>query len=313
MGAEADDKRGLYALQKPMRIVTQGPILQRRLAALGLISATGAMMACLNPASAQNATATAPRPSNTPTGLFGYMDDSTVIAKGTINPKYSFNPSAGGNSQTWQQTLTLNYGASDRLEAGIALSYAPSFYNNQNADKRSFMVNVPLQYVFVQRMQNGTGFALVSTPAIGRQSVAGQRDQTQWSFDNHLVIDHDFDGRYFIGTNLGYTAADNYNSTVNNPSGTFYWQIGGTVKVNSHLYWGIEAQLSQQLNNYFSDPSGWAGFIGTSISVPINHRVTFAAAYMRQIIGGVNGQPSARLNTQDFSQNMGRAVLSFSF
>lgn len=313
MGAKADDKRRLGDLQKPMRIHTQRPALQRRLAALGLLSMTQAMMACLSPASAQNAAATAPRPSNTPTGLFGFMDDSTVIAKGAINPKYTFNPSTGGGSQTWQQKLTLNYGVSERFEAGVAITYTPTFKTAPNADTRALMFNVPLQYVFVQRMQNGTGFALVSNFGIGRETIAQQPNQTQWTIDNHLVLDHDFDGRYFIGTNLGYTANDSFNADVKSPSGTVYWQIGGTMKVNSHLYWGVQAQLSQQLNNYFSDPEGWAGFIGTSISVPINARFTFAASYMRQIIGGINGTPSARLNTQDFSQNMGRAVLSFTF
>jgi hypothetical protein len=254
-----------------------------------------------------------PIPSQTPTGVFGFMDDSTVLTKGVFNPKYLLNPSSGGQSQTWEQKLTLNYGFASNFQAGIAISYVPTYNSNNNPDNKITSVVIPLQYVFVQRMQNGTGFALVTTLSMGRETITRQPNETQWEIDNHFVLDHDFDGRYFIGTNIGYTASNNYNALVNDPSGTFYLQVGGTIKLNPYLYWGVQLQLSQQLNSYFTKPEGWASFIGTSIAMPLTPHFTIAASYMRQMIGGIDAIPQARLNTQDFSQNMGRLVLSVTF
>lgn len=252
-------------------------------------------------------------PSNTPNGLFGFMDDSTVIAKGVFNPQYAFLPSWSGGTQTPNQKLTFNYGVTERFEAGIALSYAPT-YNGGNVDNSRFLnVSLPMQYVIVQRMQNTTGFALVSTPALGWEDFTGAPGNRQWSFDNHVVIDHDFDGRFFAGVNIGYLAANTYAKSGRTPGGTLYVQGGGTVKINDHFYWGAQVQWSQQLSDFFSDPSGWAAFIGTSISVPLNHHVTFSAAYMRQLAGRENDNPSARLNTQSFSQNMGKLAVSVYF
>lgn len=255
----------------------------------------------------------APIPSNTPHGLFGFMDDSTVIAKGALNPVYTFLPSWSAGTDSLNQKLTLNYGVSDRFEAGLAINYEPTVNAGGIDNSRLVNVAVPLQYVFIQRMQNGSGFALVSTPALGWENVTGGPGNRQWSFDNHIVIDHDFDGRFFAGVNIGYLASNTITREGRTPGGMLYLQGGGTAKINDHFYWGLQFQLSQQLNDFFSDPSGWAAFLGTSISVPINHRVTFSAAYMRQVAGRENDNPSARLNTQSFSQNMGRAALSFNF
>ena len=252
-------------------------------------------------------------PSNTPHGLFGFMDDSTVIAQGVFNPVYTFLPSWSTGTQTWNQKLTFNYGVTERFEAGLAISYAPTIDTGNIGNSRLINLSLPLQYVFVQRMQNGTGFAILSTPTIGWEDFNNQASNRQWSFDNHFALDHDFDGRFFAGINLGYTASNSYSRGVQAPSGTLYLLGGGTVKVTSNFYWGLQFQISQQYNNFISDPSGWAAFLGTSISLPLSPYVTFSAAFMRQLAGRENGNPSARLNTQSFSQNMGRAALSFNF
>lgn len=254
-----------------------------------------------------------PIPSNTPNGLFGFMDDSTVISQGVFNPQYTFLPSWSPGTQTLGQKVTFNYGVTERFEAGVAVGYSPTV-NTGNVGNSSFWnVSLPLQYVIVQRMQNGSGFALVSTPALGWQDFNNQPGNRQWSFDNHLVIDHDFDGRFFAGINIGYLASNTYARTGRTPGGTLYLQGGGTVKIMPQFYWGVQFQISQQLNDFLSDPAGWAAFLGTSISVPLSHTVTFSAAYMRQLVGRENDNPSARLNTQSFSQNFGRAALSFYF
>lgn len=255
----------------------------------------------------------APIKSSTPSGLFGFMDDSTVIGQGVFNPQYSFTPSWSAGSQTLSQKVTLNYGVTERFEAGLAVNYAPTLNAGNGGNSHSWNVSLPLQYVFVQRMQNGTGFALVSTPALGWQDFNNQSSNRQWSFDNHLVIDHDFDGRFFAGINIGYTASNTYARSGRTPGGTLYLQGGGTVKITPHFYWGIQAQISQQLNDFVSDPSGWAAFLGTSVSVPLTSTATLSAAYMRQLVGRENDTPSARLNTQSFSQNMAKAMLSLYF
>ena len=46
--------------------------------------------------------------SNTPHGLFGFMDDSTVIAKSAFNPVYTFLPSWGSGTQTLNEKLNFN-------------------------------------------------------------------------------------------------------------------------------------------------------------------------------------------------------------
>lgn len=251
--------------------------------------------------------------SKTPTALFGFVDETDVIDKGVINPKYYFNPSMSPGSQTWEQKLQVNYGVTERLEAGLAITYAPTFNSGGMKDNRVTSLVAPLQYVIVQRMQNGTGVAWYSIPSIGWQNNGALPSQNSWSFDNHLAVDHDFDGRYFLGFNLGYTAANTYGSGQNSPSGTFYVSAGYTVKFDPNIYWGVQAQFSQQMNNYFSDPAGWAAFLGTSVSIPFSSSFTLAATYMRQIVGGVNGVSGASLNTQDFALNKGRVVLSFYF
>lgn len=255
----------------------------------------------------------APIKSSTPSGLFGFMDDSTVIGQGVFNPQYSFTPSWSAGSETLSQKVTLNYGVTERFEAGLAVSYAPTLNAGNAGNSHAWNLSLPLQYVFVQRMQNGTGFALVSTPALGWQDFNNQSSNRQWSFDNHLVIDHDFDGRFFAGINIGYTASNTYARSGRTPGGTLYLQGGGTVKITPHFYWGIQAQISQQLNDFVSDPSGWAAFLGTSVSVPLTSTATLSAAYMRQLVGRENDTPSARLNTQSFSQNMAKAMLSLYF
>jgi len=255
----------------------------------------------------------APIPSNTPHGLFGFMDDSTVIAQGVFNPVYTFLPSWSTGTQTWNQKLTFNYGVTDRFEAGLAISYAPTIDTGNIGNSRLINLSLPLQYVFVQRMQNGTGFAILSTPTIGWEDFNNQASNRQWSFDNHFVLDHDFDGRFFAGINIGYTASNTYARSGRTPGGTLYLQGGGTVKITPHFYWGIQAQISQQLNDFVSDPSGWAAFLGTSVSVPLTSTATLSAAYMRQLVGRENDTPSARLNTQSFSQNMAKAMLSLYF
>lgn len=251
--------------------------------------------------------------SKTPTALFGFVDETDVIDKGVINPKYFFNPSLSPGSQTWEQKFQVNYGVTERFEAGLAITYAPTFNVGGVNDNRVTSLVAPLQYVLIQRMQNGTGVAWYSVPSIGWQNNGSLPSQNQWSFDNHLAIDHDFDGKYFLGFNLGYTAANTYGSGQSNPSGTVYVSAGYTVKFGHNVYWGVQAQLSQQLNSYFTDPAGWAAFVGTSVSIPFSPSFTLAATYMRQIVGGVNGMPQANLNTQDFSLNRGRVVLSFYF
>lgn len=251
--------------------------------------------------------------SKTPTALFGFVDETDVIDKGVINPKYFFNPSLSPGSQTLEQRFQVNYGVTERFEAGLAFTYAPTFNTGGINDNRVTSLVAPLQYVLIQRMQNGTGVAWYSVPSIGWQNNGSLPSQNQWSFDNHLAIDHDFDGRYFLGFNLGYTAANTYGSGQSNPSGTVYVSAGYTVKFGHNVYWGVQAQFSQQLNSYFTDPAGWATFIGTSVSIPFSSSFTLAATYMRQVAGGINGMPQASLNTQDFSLNRGRVVLSFYF
>ena len=252
-----------------------------------------------------------PTPSNTPDGLFGFMDDSTVIAAGKRKLKYQFLPSNGGGTDDWGQRLQINYGFTDNFLAGLALQYQPSNGPQANDASNTVSVLVPMQYVFVQRMQNGTGFALVTTANIGRTHNAALPGETQWSLDNHFVLDHDFDGTYFIGTNFGYTAGAT--DWAKSPNGTFYVQAGGTIKFSPHFYWGVQFQLSQALSSFFSNQAGWAGFVSTSVSMPINSAWTLSAAYMRQVVGGENANPSARLNTQNFSQNLGKVALAFVF
>lgn len=255
----------------------------------------------------------APIKSNTPNGLFGFMDDSTVIAQGVFNPIYTFLPIWSAGTQTLTQKMTLNYGVTDRFEAGLAVNAAPTVNAGNVNNSSVWNISLPMQYVFVQRMQNGPGFALVSTPAIGGEDFSQQPSNRQWSFDNHLVIDHDFDGRFFAGVNIGYTASNTVARSGRTPGGTLYLQGGGTLKVTSNFYWGLQFQISQQLNDFVSDPSGWAAFLGTSVAIPLSSYVTFSAAYMRQLAGRENDNPAARLNTQSFSQNIGRAALSFYF
>jgi hypothetical protein len=251
--------------------------------------------------------------SKTPTALFGFVDETDVIDKGVINPKYFFNPSLSPGNQIWEQKFQVNYGVTERLEAGLALSYTPTLYSNGENNFRVTSLTMPLQYVLLQRTQNGTGIAWYTIPSFGWQNNGPLPLQHTWSFDNHLAIDHDFDGQYFLGFNLGYTAGNTYGGGLKDPSGTFYVSAGYTVKFDRIIYWGLQAQFSQQLNNYFSDPEGWAAFIGTSVSIPFSEKFTLAATYMRQIAGGVNGMPQARFNTEDFSLNRGRVVLSFYF
>ena len=252
-----------------------------------------------------------PVPSNTPDDVFGFLDDSTVLNAGTRKLKYVFLPSSGGGSATWTQKLALNYGATDNLEIGLAVAYQPTISTLPGESTRQLSVQAPMQYVLVQRMQNGTGFALITTPSIGTSRAAGQPSASNWTLDNHFALDHDFDGRYFIGLNVGYTAgATDWRQS---PSGTFYIQGAATAKLNPYLYWGVEVQASQQMNGFFSGNAGWATFAGTSISVPMSAQVTFSAAYMRQIAGRETANPSANLNTQNFSQNLGKVALAIYF
>jgi hypothetical protein len=251
--------------------------------------------------------------SKTPTALFGFVDETDVIDKGVINPKYYFTPALSPGSQTWEQKLQVNYGVSDRLEAGVAVTYAPTLNSGGINDYRVTSIVVPLQYVLVQRMQNGTGVAWYSIPSFGWQNNSALPSQHTWSFDNHLAIDHDIDGKYFLGFNLGYTAGNTYGGGLKEPSGTWYVSAGYTVKFGTNVYVGAQAQFSQQFNNYFSEPEGWAAFLGASFTIPFSPSFTLAGTYMRQIVGGVNGMPQANLNTQDFSLNRGRVVLSFYF
>ncbi len=251
--------------------------------------------------------------SKTPTALFGFVDETDVIDKGVINPKYYFNSSGSPGSQTWEQKLQVNYGVTDQLEAGLAITYAPTFNTGGINDNRVTSIVAPLQYVLIQRMQNGTGVAWYSIPSFGWQSNGNLPSQHTWSFDNHLAIDHDFDGRYFLGFNLGYTAGNTYGGGRTDPSGTWYVNAGYTMKFDPNVYVGVQAQFSQQLNNYFSDAAGWATFLGASFTIPFSQSFTLAGTYMRQIAGGVNGVPSGDLNTRDFPLNKGRVVLSFYF
>lgn len=251
-----------------------------------------------------------PLPSNTPTGLFGFMDDSSVIARGAINPKYGFFPAWSAHSQTLTQRMTLNYGVSDVFEAGVSAIYAQDSSSGSTADTTVLGLSAPMQYVFVTRVQNGTGFALVATPTITRNRDPLSRDTTGWTLDNHLVLDHDFGGKYFLGMNVGYTLAGDTRSEAN---GAFYLQGGGTIKFTDWLYWGVQLQLSQQLVKPLHDPSGWAAFVGTSVSLPVTKHLTFAAAYMRQIAGGERTNPIAHLNTQSFSRDLAQVVVSLGF
>lgn len=50
-----------------------------------------------------------------------------------------------------------------------------------------------------------------------------------------------------------------------------------------------------------------------SVSIPLTPAWTISGAYMRQVVGGENANPSARLNTQNFSQNMGKVAIAFVF
>ena len=252
-----------------------------------------------------------PIPSNTPDGLFGFMDDSTVISAGINKLKYQFLPTSGAGAAAWAQRVGISHGVTDNFLAGIAFTYQPSSGPTQSDDSRTFTLTVPMQYVFVQRMQNGTGFALVTTASIGRTNDNALPGTNQWSLDNHFALDHDFDGTYFIGTNFGYTAGAT--DWAKSPNGTFYLQAGGTIKFSPHFYWGVQAQISQALNGFFSNQAGWAGFVSTSVSIPINSAWTISGAYMRQIVGGENANPSARLNTQNFSQNLGKVAIAFVF
>ena len=251
--------------------------------------------------------------SKTPTALFGFVDETDVIDKGVINPKYYFNPSLSPGNQSWEQKFQVNYGVTERLEAGLAVTYAPTFNTGGINDNRVTSIVAPLQYVLIQRTQNGTGVAWYSIPSFGWQNNGNLPSQHTWSFDNHLSVDHDFDGRYFLGFNLGYTAGNTYGGGQAARSGTWYVSAGYTIKFDPNVYWGVQAQFSQQFNNYFSDPAGWAAYLGTSVSIPFSQSFTLAAAYMRQIAGGINGNPQAHLNTQDFALNKGRVVLSFYF
>ena len=201
----------------------------------------------------------------------------------------------------------------ERFQSGLAIAYAPTLNPEIFSHSKALILSLPLQYVFLQRMKNSSGFALVSTPAFGWDNFKNQPSNQQWNFDNHVVLDHDFDGRFFAGINLGYTASYSYSRGAQTPSCTLYVQGGGTIKFTSDFYWGLQFQMSQQFNNFISQPSGWAAFLGTSISMPFSQYVTFSAAYMRQLIGRENDNSLARLNTQSFSQNMGRAAISFNF
>ncbi len=252
-----------------------------------------------------------PIPSNTPDDVFGFLDDSTVLGLGTRKLKYVFLPSSGGGSTTWGQRVGLSYGATENFQFGATVTYQPTDSSIPGNGSRQFTLQAPMQYAFVQRMQNGTGFALITTPGFGTTRNSGQPGQTNWSLDNHFALDHDFNGTFFIGLNLGYTAGAT--SWRNDPSGTFYIQGAATVKLNPHFYWGVELQASQQMNGFFSGNAGWATFAGTSISVPMTPHVTFSAAYMRQLAGRETSNPAAHLNTQNFSQNMGKAALAFYF
>ena len=251
--------------------------------------------------------------SKTPTALFGFVDETDVIDKGVINPKYYFNPSISPGSNTWEQKLQVNYGVTEKFEAGLAVTYAPTINSGGINDYQVTSLVAPLQYVLIQRIQNGTGVAWYSIPSFGWQNNSGLPNQHTWSFDNHLAIDHDIDGKYFLGFNLGYTAGNTYGGNLRDPYGTWYVNAGYTVKFGSNVYVGAQAQFSQQFNNYFSDPAGWATFLGASFTIPFSSSFTLAATYMRQIVGGVNGLPQADFNTKDFSLNKGRVVLSFYF
>ena len=252
-----------------------------------------------------------PIPSNTPDDVFGFLDDSTVLAAGTRKLKYTFLPSSGGGSATWGQKIALNYGATENLEIGLAVLYQPTDSTLPGNSSRQLTLAAPMQYVFIQRMQNGTGFALITTPSFGTTRNSSTMGETNWSLDNHFALDHDFNGTFFIGLNLGYTAGAT--NGRQNPSGTFYIQGAATVKLSPHFYWGVELQASQQMNGFFSGNAGWATFAGTSISVPMTSSFTFSAAYMRQLAGRETSNPAANLNTQNFSQNMGKVALAFYF
>lgn len=283
-------------------------MLRWSLAGLGfLMAAPSAALADPAP----SAPSPKPIPSNTPDDLFGFLDDSTALSAGTRKIKYVFLPLSGGGSATWGQKLAFDYGATDNLEVGLAVFYQPTISTIPGDGARAFSLQAPMQYVFVQRMQNGTGFALITAPSIGTSRTGGQPGETNWTLDNHFALDHDFDGRYFIGLNFGYTAgATDWRKS---PSGTFYIQGAATVKFTPHFYWGVEVQASQQMNGFFSGNAGWATFAGSSISMPITQHVTFSAAYMRQLAGRETSNPAANLNTQNFSQNMGKAALAITF
>lgn len=251
--------------------------------------------------------------SKTPTALFGFVDETDVIDKGVINPKYYFNPSMSPGSNTWEQKLQVNYGVTDKFEAGLAITYAPTINSGGVNNYQVTSLVAPLQYVLLQRTQNGAGIAWYTIPSFGWQNNSQLPSQQTWSFDNHLAVDYDIEGRHFLGFNLGYTAANTYGGGLKDPTGTWYASGGYTVKFGTNVYVGAQVQYSQQFNNYFSDPAGWAAFLGASFTIPFSPSFTLAATYMRQLVGGVNGLPQADLNTQDFSLNKGRVVLSFYF
>lgn len=249
--------------------------------------------------------------SETPTALFGFVDETDVLNKGVINPKYYFNPTMSPGTQSWQQKLQLNYGVTDKFEAGLAITYTPTTNSNGATDNQITSLYAPLQYVLIQRMQNGTGVAWYSTPSFGWQNNNSLPNQHTWSFDNHLAIDHDFNGKSFVGFNLGYTAGNTYDGNLRAPYGTWYVNAGYTEKFGTNIYLGAQIQFSQQFNDYFSDPAGWATFLGASFTIPFSPSFTLAGTYMRQIVGGVNGKPQDNLDTKNFDLNKARLVLSF--
>jgi len=254
------------------------------------------------------------RTSRTPDGLFGFVDESSVIHQGVINPKFEFLPSWSPQSKTLEPKIILNYGVADNFKTGVAIGYSPTLSANNEATSQLTTISFPLQYVFQARTVNGTGIAILSQFFLGREIVVNGNNNNQLAFDNHIAIDHDWNRTYFAGVNLGYTAQNRFSANgQQTPSGTLYAKGSISMKINPHLYWGMQLQISQQLENFFSRPNGWASFVGTSVAIPISSKFSISAAYMRQMIGAEKDQPAARINNQNFSQNMGRVVIDYYF